>query len=161
MKKNAAQSGFSATTPFGRWPQTWPPQSFQMCDNLRERKHVWTLLEAFLLPAWNVAFRRGTIVFSQYPVSNKCLKGATEPDNALDWRVKHLRKHRWRCCILEGTRWKTEGDSKSVDCRFYIPTNLVPLRRRAKEVGRARCLPARGNRREKWPAATFAAAGKR
>ena len=64
MKRNAVQSGFSATIPFGRW-QTCPPSPsvFNSRDNLRGRRPVWTSREASLLQAWNVAFRQGNAVF--------------------------------------------------------------------------------------------------
>ena len=127
------------------------------CDNLRGRRLVWTSLEASLLQAWNVAFRQGNTVFLQNLASSFCFQGTAEPDHALDWRIKHLWKHRWRCRVLEGTWWKTQGDLEP-----YFSFDQINLsRRRGNEVVRVLCPLVRGNPLEKWQGVTFVAVGKR
>ena len=126
------------------------------CDNLRGRRPVWTSLEASLLQAWNVAFRQGNTVFLQSLDSTLSFQGTAEPDHTLDWRVKHLRKHWWRCRVLEGAWWKTQGDLNP-----HLGFSKLLSRRRVNEVVRVLCPLVRGNPLEKWQGATFVAVGKR
>ena len=127
---------------------------------LRGRRPAWTSLEASLLLAWNVAFRQGNTFLVQYSVSTVCFQGAAEPDYSLDWWVKHLWKHWWRCRVLEGTWWKTQGNLKDIQNWVY-QTLVTASRRQANEVVRDRCLLVRGSPLEKWQVAMFAAVGKR
>ena len=139
-----------------------PVVKWYKCDNLRGRRPVWTLLEAFLLPAWNVAFRRGNDVFLQYSVSTVCFQGAAEPDYTLDWWVKHLWKHWWRRWVLEGTWWKAQGDLKHIQSQSVIfIEHYCASRRQVNEVVRDLCHLVRRSPLEKWQVATFAAVGKR